>query len=363
MDSLTGVPVRTWADDAAKNGVSLSGLLKAAKSIGTDPRNAPTGADVADHMGIENPYAVAAMATAVDMAGLPIPGGMLPGVAGKVADKADDAQRLLAKVATPEQAVALKGADREAYLQALDQVYGARAKRAKEMGFGDKTWYHGTANDFDQFAKDNLGAAGRDHGEAYFFAKNPEMANEFAEHSAIGKGGQEFIDQKDLVASLQDELADAESNHQFNKWHKINKTLEKETQKLSTMGGEEQVMPVRLRSNNKPATTEAYGSFWPEKMINDYLKKADDSLIIKNLQDSPAGLGTRGDVGIVKNPNQIRSTNSAFDPRFKDSPLLLAGHAGAAPTGPLAGLLSAQERQDELERKAVKAKRKKGKDK
>jgi hypothetical protein len=183
MDSLVGVPVRTWANETARDGASLGGLLKAARSVGTDPRQAPTGVDVADNMGIENPYAGAAMATAVDMASLPVPGAMLPGVAGRVVDKADDAKKLLAGIETAEQAAKLTGAERQAYLEALDAVYGDRAKRAADMGFSDNVYYHGTTVDIPEFKHDakGLSTGAQSAKKGFFFASDPSTASDYAD--------------------------------------------------------------------------------------------------------------------------------------------------------------------------------------
>jgi hypothetical protein len=51
---------------------------------------------------------------------------------------------ILAQIDTPEKAVALRGEDRAAYLNALDQVYGDKNIRREAMGFDPKTYYHGT---------------------------------------------------------------------------------------------------------------------------------------------------------------------------------------------------------------------------
>lgn len=56
----------------------------------------------------------------------------------------DAARKTLAKIATPEEAIALTGKKREQYLEALDTVYGDKATRAADMGFSPDTLYHGT---------------------------------------------------------------------------------------------------------------------------------------------------------------------------------------------------------------------------
>ncbi len=88
-DSYLGAPVRAGLDDAAKKGFALSNLQAGFKALGNDPRTAPTGYDIANHMGIENPYLGAGVATMADLAQLPIgeaaaAGKALPGVAGVI---------------------------------------------------------------------------------------------------------------------------------------------------------------------------------------------------------------------------------------------------------------------------------------
>jgi hypothetical protein len=66
-------------------------------------------------------------------------------------DKVKKFMGILDKVDTAEKAVALQGPARKEYLEALDAVYGDKAARMKQLGFGDKTWFHGAKENFDQF--------------------------------------------------------------------------------------------------------------------------------------------------------------------------------------------------------------------
>jgi hypothetical protein len=54
------------------------------------------------------------------------------------------AEKILAKFNTVDKATSVSGKDKEKYLQALDTVYGDRAKRSADLGFSDGKWYHGT---------------------------------------------------------------------------------------------------------------------------------------------------------------------------------------------------------------------------
>lgn len=90
FDSLAGVPVRTGLNELASgnyNPISLAS--KIAGSIGTDPSKAPTGYDIASKV-TDNPYLGTALATAADVAQLPIgaESKALGGIAGTVEDLA-----------------------------------------------------------------------------------------------------------------------------------------------------------------------------------------------------------------------------------------------------------------------------------
>ena len=77
IDSMTGVPLRTFMDRAQKGNFG-QGLIDAAGSIGTDPRNAPTTEQLTEQaLPDANPYLKAGMKTALDFADplMMIPGG------------------------------------------------------------------------------------------------------------------------------------------------------------------------------------------------------------------------------------------------------------------------------------------------
>ncbi len=93
------------------------------------------------------------------------------------------AQKILKEVATPEMAAKLKGAAKELYLKALDEVYGPAAKRAEDMGFGKKTWYHGTTVPIDEFKNEvkGLSTGAQSAKKGFFFAKDPTTASQYAD--------------------------------------------------------------------------------------------------------------------------------------------------------------------------------------
>lgn len=80
LDSVVGAPVRKSLDEAAQGKGLISSVKSGAGSMFKDPKNAPTGYDVANHMGVENPYGGAALATLIDVgAQLPLVEGISAG--------------------------------------------------------------------------------------------------------------------------------------------------------------------------------------------------------------------------------------------------------------------------------------------
>ncbi len=98
------------------------------------------------------------------------------------------------------------------------------------------------------------------------------------------------------------------------------------------------VMPVALTYKN-PLYYDFKGSTYRDQTYADLLDQAirqgNDAVILKNTYDPGAGPAKLIDVGVVFNPNQVRSKFAAFDPtRLKEADLL----AGIGTVG--AGLLS-----------------------
>lgn len=348
LDSVIGAPARTAIEQGQKGNFNWDGLKKVMGSIGSDPKNAPTGVDLASNMGIQNPYLGAAVATGLDV-GAQVPigeiasaGKALPGITGaiedvsklskegnfsslkkmvgvedkvpykvssrdgeinlkspvgkasgmfldpdslderlgmsseehgldyqnpyyleglevdpkaqgqgygskilnKITDKAQkqgadgivlnaspmgaynemrdqsklpdlvkfyekngftpikdeggnvlmhkplsstsSAQALIDSIKTPEEAAALSPEARQQYLNALDEIHGPQSQRAKDMGFGNKTWYHGTSAPIEQFQNEAKGASTRAASakQGFFFAQDPSTASDYANLAA-----------------------------------------------------------------------------------------------------------------------------------------------------------------------------------
>jgi len=416
------------------------GLLDSAKAgyeqMGKDPMTAPEYGDLALQAG-----AGPGVATAVDMASNilepTMPGvGLGAGIAGTV-KSSKAAQKILDEISTAEQATKLSGPARERYLKALDEVYGDRAKRAKEMGFGKKTWFHGSSYDIEKFDPEFLGKS-TNAGSAkqgFFFASDPRTASDYADlgrykgvvrpdvAEKIESKGMRYSDVDELRNNWRHLLSTAESNKKYRNsikgWEKnknadwvvssakreglspdefVSQKIEKlksyirpipkkqevlnakkayedgwteyvsteneMANKLSkhyidgTYGNKEEldlinrgleignernmaagqnVLPVRLKG--KPLVKDYEGQGYRDEKYADLMtsakEKGHDSVLFKNTYD-PADKFTdveNEDIAAVFEPNQIRSINAAYDPRFKDSPLLMAGGLGGVNKG------------------------------
>jgi hypothetical protein len=67
----------------------------------------------------------------------------------------------------------------EQSIKNLDMSEAARMARAKDQGFGERIYYHGTQKDFGEFSE--VGP--------HFFAKTPNLANQFSKMRGDGLGG------------------------------------------------------------------------------------------------------------------------------------------------------------------------------
>ena len=311
---------------------------------------------------------------------------------------------ILNQVDTAEKAVALKGADRKEYLEALEQVYGDKNKRAKDMGFGDRTWYHGSTVPIDKFQTEALGKStgAQSAKKGFFFAEDPSTASDYAdlarEKGIIREGDKvttkwesETADITDLDKEIRSKQFDYNSAYQridklkkdrlqsldgieqrisdLNKIKdkgskeykelkeyidykksnidKTEKTISKFESELKPLKNEvenlvdkntstgQQVLPVRLKGNPDSIHVKDYkGRGYRDTTYADELtnmdKQGKDAALFRNTYD-PADPNNRvkQDIAVVTKPNQVRSTNAAFDPRFKDSDLILAANKKA----------------------------------
>jgi hypothetical protein len=100
------------------------------------------------------------------------------------------------------------------------------------------------------------------------------------------------------------------------------------------------VMPVALRYKN-PMYYDFKGSAYRDQTYADLVKEAKakghDALILQNTYDPGAGTAKLIDVGVVFEPNQVRSKFAKFDPAKIYSPDILASGGSPIPFGLLVG--------------------------
>lgn len=191
-------------------------------------------------------------------------------------DKSKAIRAILDKLNTAEKATGAVGAERDQYLKALDEVYGDRTKRAAQLGFNAKQdFYHGTPtqsniDSFDPSKGKNTLGPGRDLGS--YFTSNPEIASEYA-----GKSGQ--------------------------------------------------VIPVKINRKGTSAMELDSGEFGFDDVESaKHLLDGKKNVTVKGDKGVPSGYekNLKGDTVIVKDGSSVRSKNANFDPRFKDSPNIMA---------------------------------------
>lgn len=222
----------------------------------------------------------------------------------KLADRLKklNSEDLLKALDTPEKAStnALSGEVRQKYLKALDEVYGNKEKRMKDMGFGGKTYYHGSpSSDIKEFDKAKLGTTtgGPGTDKNFFFTDNPEVANDYV--------------QKESLAYEPKEIKDSMSEY------KARGVPFEEYRLLAEPGT---VYPVKLNEENMGITSK----FDRDAVSSQMDELGLDRTQINNVSDGFSRNTPKSEINMVNNPASIRSVNAAFDPRFKDSANILA---------------------------------------
>lgn len=281
----------------------------------------------------------------------------------------------------------------ERYLKALDGVYGPREQRAAEMGFGKYTWYHGTTVPIDEFTHEARGLSTQAESakKGFFFAKDPSTASDYAnlaQNSGLIREGDKVTtrylsENAPLLDDIELAYKEAKMNRKFavEDFHrqlernkntqelieiikkdgdphqrlplmqkKFNSDLEHTTRLQNNIkayeaemlkledtlnSGGQNVIPVRLRGDANSIHVKNYkGAPYRDTTYADEMVKAQESgknaVLFKNTYD-PADPNNRvkQDIAAVFEPEQIRSTQAAFDPRFKKSGNIMAGVAAA----------------------------------
>jgi hypothetical protein len=184
--------------------------------------------------------------------------------------------------------------------KALSARQAARVKGAEEMRFYENTLYHGTAskpatttpdgNIFDEFKL----WEGEDPTRSTVRSPVSKLGVSLAEQPALAEDFASLASQNGIDGST--------------------------------------VLPLRFRSE-KMGTIDLVGDESNEDIfgaVTDSWQQGFDAIQFKNYTTPQ---GTKGSFVLVKNPNQIRSVNAAFDPTKKDSSNLLAGLGSAGILG------------------------------
>jgi hypothetical protein len=307
----------------------------------------------------------------------------------------ETAEKILAKYDNVDAATKLVGAERKEYLDALDTVYGDRSKRAKDLGFGDKTYYHGSHRDIKEFKPDKGSPEG-------FMGKSVYLTNDPADASwnyaspegpdiknKIERLAERYQNEKDMnytaaqekaykkvigrvdsgavypVKTRASKTADLDSRNQ---WIDLNPEYDEAGELVS-----ENPIAKRIAEGIQQRAKDAESRLEGERILSDvdlYDEKTPRELYEnvrqaagkREISDKTGGLlnqefarGALEDSGfdsarvnahnefnmdnttpdtehlMVFDPAKIRSTSAAFDPRFKDSANILALNGSQAP--------------------------------
>lgn len=199
------------------------------------------------------------------------------------------------------------------YLKLLDQAYGPKAQRAKDMGFSDEVWYHGSPSpNIEDFKYSDI----NNEYPASFFAQNPSFAEKFATREF----GDDVLEEGTMypVRISPKSTFDYENPEQL---EKLFKQLENTPEFKNHIKFNDQVDRTSYyKKNIKDGNWGTIEDPRIQKLIED---SGYDSYLLKENDNKNIAL---------RDPSQIRSVNAAFDPRFKDSKNILAG-AGAGAVG------------------------------
>jgi hypothetical protein len=175
----------------------------------------------------------------------------------------------------------------------LDMSQAGRDARRREMGFGDKIYYHGTDADFNAFdaekSLDGLGIHVGTSGQA-----NTVEATRIASSSPIYKTGSKVLP---LYVRVKNPL------------------------RLPDL---EDWMPSSIIQELRSMGILVRGKQTPENIVNTLKRQGYDGIVYKNMFE---GKGQEDSL-IVFDPSNIRSVNAAFDPDKAASPILTAGFPG-----------------------------------
>lgn len=213
----------------------------------------------------------------------------------------------------------------------LDPSQAARLARAREMGFGDEVFYHGTTKDvspgFDP-ARFGSNTGARDAGHGVYMTDKPAATKYFGGYGeSMNPKYAEFLDRTSGMRN-EYEIGDV-TRELFGKdaidYHN------KQRPKMSyetVMGWEDgsNVMPLRVRGDLKEIDGTTYNPQAFEKAIQEAKAEGWSGVRIKGIKDDFEA-PVRHDQVVVFDPSNIRSVNAMFDPAKSDSANLLAANS------------------------------------
>ncbi len=223
----------------------------------------------------------------------------------------------------------------------------SRLQRAKEMGFDtDKTWYHGTGSNIEEFDPKFLGLGRDQYGSGFYFTNSKDYADRYArpkdwsdissDPNLIPKGTantiEAYLKLKKPVPS-EGKLSKA----QIRKLIKDSPELDENLWNFGDYSYEgknkviENAVNAYYEFQSKPINTlNNLSNDFYRGHEGDFLKKVTKHTGWDHNIDRLEG---RGDIVAVFQPNQIRSTEAAFDPSKADSGNLLASITGLLALG------------------------------
>lgn len=180
------------------------------------------------------------------------------------------------------------------YLSALDEAYGNRAKRAKDLGFESDKYYHGTNKDFNTFDPGKT-----THNYSAFVTPDKKIAKWYANRNLDAEGGEPIIKELQIRGKPVDPYI--------------------ELKNAGLLDSHDEGWDIA----NTWKTIE-HGEGVPEFLKEKGIKNVKMTEQMGKLDSIPVGTQKTSRTIAISDPKDIRSTNAAFDPRFKDSADILA---------------------------------------
>lgn len=177
----------------------------------------------------------------------------------------------------------------------LYHIYGDKDKRAKDMGFSDKTYYHGTFHDIKSFDPDKANSNSF-KGKGIYVTDNPEDASHNYANPEASEALNKISQAHEQLASKSDKSLTTPEQKQL--WKRAQE---------SVVGNKQaQVYPVKVATESPDFKGESMN---PSKEFEMPHTEATEHLVVPNAE-------------------HIRSAHASYDPRYKNSKHILAAEGG-----------------------------------